>query len=333
MRKLLLAVLAMAAPSGAVEAQAPAVSLLPRPNPAFLADLTSDGAPMILASLPMSHAEMGPISDPVLMPQTGPATSIRPRLRPAAQAALGTTGLAPAESLRPKARAAGLAVAPSDVVQASVAVPQATPIPVAEAPVAQPTLLQRIMFRAPLGPGITEGARGALCGDPGITGESIAPVVSRVRGCGIPQAVKVTAIAGVRLSTPATIDCATALALKNWVTTGLKPAVGSEGGGVASLTVFGSYECRSVDGIRGAKISLHGQGKAIDIAGYTLANGKSVLVASDWRKPGADTRAMKVAYHAACGIFGTTLGPDGDRFHQTHMHFDTAQYTYGAYCH
>jgi hypothetical protein len=189
------------------------------------------------------------------------------------------------------------------------------------------------MFRAPLGAGITQGARGALCGDPGITGESIAPVVSRVRGCGIPQAVKVTAVAGVRLSTPATIDCATAVALKTWVETGLKPAVGSEGGGVASLNVFGTYECRPVDGIRGAKLSLHAQGKAIDIGGYTLANGKTVLVASDWRKPGEDPREMKVAYHAACGIFGTTLGPDGDRFHQNHMHFDTAQYNYGAYCH
>ncbi|MBI1219105.1 MAG: extensin family protein [Rhodobacteraceae bacterium] len=179
---------------------------------------------------------------------------------------------------------------------------------------------------------MTEGAKGALCGDPGIAGESIAPVVSRVRGCGIPVAVKVTAVAGVRLSTPATIDCPTAIALKNWVQTGLKPAVGTTGGGVATLTVFGSYECRPVDDIRGAKLSLHAQGKAIDIGGFTLANGKAIMVASDWRKPG-DGKLLKTAYHAACGIFGTTLGPDGDRFHQTHMHFDTAHYNGGAYCH
>ena len=330
MRKLLLAALALGAASGTVEAQAPAVSLLPRPNPAFLADLTLDGTPVILASLPMLHPETGPIDDTVLvLPQRGRLASIRPRLRPAEEAALGKATLTPAVSPRPMARPA----APALVAQAPAAQPQATPIPGAEASAAQPTLLQRVMFRAPVGPGLTEGARGALCGDPGITGESIAPVVSRVRGCGISEAVKVTAVAGVRLSTPATIDCATAVALKKWVVSGLKPAVGNEGGGVASLDVFGSYECRPVDGIRGAKLSLHALGKAIDIGGYTLANGKTVLVASDWRKPGEDTREMKVAYHAACGIFGTTLGPDGDRFHQTHMHFDTAQYNYGAYCH
>lgn len=325
MRKLLLATLALGAASGTVEAQAPAVSLVPRPNPAFLRDLTVNGAPVILASFQMQHPEIGPIDN--VPPQVSAVPTLRPQPRPA------QAMLAPAMSLRPQPRPAALNMVPKVAVQAPAVVAQATPLPASPAPAVQPTLLQRIMFRAPLGPGITQGARGALCGDPAITGESIAPVVSRVRGCGIPEAVKVTAVAGVRLSTPATIDCATAVALKNWVATGLKPAVGNEGGGVASLTVFGSYECRSVDSIRGAKLSLHAQGKAIDIGGYTLANGKSVLVASDWRRPGEDAREMKASYHAACGIFGTTLSPDGDRFHQTHMHFDTAHYNYGAYCH
>ena len=33
------------------------------------------------------------------------------------------------------------------------------------------------------------------------------------------------------------------------------------------------------------------------------------------------------------GIFGTTLGPDGDRYHKNHMHFDTADQRNGPYCH
>lgn len=41
---------------------------------------------------------------------------------------------------------------------------------------------------------------------------------------------------------------------------------------------------------------------------------------------------LRRMYKGACGIFGTTLGPDSDRFHQDHFHFDTAQYRSGSYC-
>ena len=32
------------------------------------------------------------------------------------------------------------------------------------------------------------------------------------------------------------------------------------------------------------------------------------------------------------GIFGTTLGPGSDGYHEDHMHFDTAHQRGGAYC-
>ena len=32
---------------------------------------------------------------------------------------------------------------------------------------------------------------------------------------------------------------------------------------------------------------------------------------------------MRAAHRAACGIFGTTLGPGSDGYHEDHLHFDT----------
>jgi hypothetical protein len=172
------------------------------------------------------------------------------------------------------------------------------------------------------------GRKGAVCGDPDIQGEVLAPITSRVRGCGIENPVRVTSVAGVTLSQSAIVNCQTARALKDWVATGLKPAFGRKE--VAGLRIAASYSCRPRNNIKGAKISEHGRGNAVDIAAIILANGKTVSVAEDWRRSAG--RPMKKAYRAACGTFGTTLGPDADRHHRDHLHFDMAAQRNGAYC-
>lgn len=168
--------------------------------------------------------------------------------------------------------------------------------------------------------------KGALCGDPGLRGEKLAPITGKVRGCGIEEPVRVTEVDGVRLSTPATLDCPTARALRQWVETGLKPAVGRAG--VAEIKVAAHYACRSRNNRPGAPISEHGRGRAIDIAGIRLGNGELVTVLGDYR----GSKVLQKARRAACGIFGTTLGPGSDRFHNDHLHFDTARHRNGPYC-
>ena len=42
--------------------------------------------------------------------------------------------------------------------------------------------------------------------------------------------------------------------------------------------------------------------------------------------------AMRKMHRTACGPFGTVLGPDSDRFHRDHFHFDTAKYRSGPFC-
>ncbi|WP_414896895.1 extensin family protein [Rhodovulum sp. YEN HP10] len=194
----------------------------------------------------------------------------------------------------------------------------------------------RLVTLASAGPrsqpsGVLTPRRGAVCGDPAIAGEMIAPIAGRIAGCGVDRPVRVRAVDGVALSQPVTVDCETARALRSWVSNGIKPAVGRLGGGVASLRVFAHYVCRPRNNQKGAKISEHGRGHAVDIGAVTLRNGRSLSVLDGWKDP-SQGGVLKQIHHAACGPFGTVLGPGADRFHQDHIHVDTARYRSGAYC-
>ncbi len=174
------------------------------------------------------------------------------------------------------------------------------------------------------------GRKGALCGDPAIRGTTIPPIVARVRGCGLQDAIRVTSVAGVKLTTPADIDCTTAKALKTWVTDGAVPAVGRRGGGLAALQVAASYACRPRNNQKGAKISEHGRGRAVDIGGFILANGTAVSVLKGWGSE-ANGTVLASMRKSACGTFNTLLGPGSDSHHRDHLHLDTARGR-GPYC-
>ncbi|MEZ5755781.1 MAG: extensin family protein [Paracoccaceae bacterium] len=167
-------------------------------------------------------------------------------------------------------------------------------------------------------------ADGFVCGDRAIRGEELARITSRVQGCGVEAPVRVTQVDGIRLTTPATIDCPTAIALKDWINAGVRPAFGRNE--VVELRIAASYICRTRNNRPGAKVSEHGRGKAVDVSGFIFADGRELSVARDYN------RQMRRAHRAACGIFGTTLGPGSDGYHEDHLHFDTASYRSGPYC-
>jgi hypothetical protein len=188
--------------------------------------------------------------------------------------------------------------------------------------------LQPISFRGSL-PSSRPG--GGLCGIAGLEGTQIDPITSSVAGCGVSAPVRVTYVDGVKLSQPAIMDCQTAHALHNWVQTGAKPAVGRKGGGITELRVAAHYVCRPRNHRAGARVSEHGRGRAIDISGVVLANGDVMSVRRDWRGS-SHSRALQQMHRAACGPFGTTLGPGSDGMHEDHFHFDTARHYGGPYC-
>jgi hypothetical protein len=241
-----------------------------------------------------------------------PKTSIRPMSRPATVQPLAAD--LPVETL--------LAAAPEMSRIRPLRRPEAQPVAAPEKP--RKGLLGLLGPRAKPAKKPKISRKGSVCGDPSIKGETIARITSKTRGCGIDDPVRVTSVNGVRLSQAATIDCPTARALNAWVETGLQPAFGRTK--VVELKVAAHYSCRTRNNVRGAKISEHGRGKAIDISGFVLSNGKEISVQGNFNK------TIRKAHKAACGIFKTTLGPGSDGYHEDHLHFDTASHRSGTYC-
>lgn len=157
------------------------------------------------------------------------------------------------------------------------------------------------------------------------------PAVTGPGGCGVRDAYVVTRAGGVDLSRPAIMTLRAARALDTWVRKGARPAVGNRGGGLVELTVAAHYACRTRNSRPGARLSEHAKGRAIDISSFVMADGSRISVLDGWRKSG-DSAILRRAFRAACGPFGTTLGPNADRFHQDHFHFDVADYRSGPYC-
>ena len=187
----------------------------------------------------------------------------------------------------------------------------------------QPAVSLQPVAALPKPPAPRLSLTGSVCGNPAIKGKPLKPITSRIKGCNVPEPVLVSSVAGVALSPAATINCAEAVALSTWVSKGLQPNYGNQ---VSRLTVVDSYACRPRNNVRGAKISEHGTGNAIDIAGWTLKTGKTYTVSSNY------TAQMRKAQRAACGIFHTTLGPGSDGYHENHLHFDVASYRGNPYC-
>jgi len=170
-------------------------------------------------------------------------------------------------------------------------------------------------------------SRGSVCGSNEIAGKAVADITARNPAYGIDNPVEITNVSGVELSTAAILNCETALKLSEYVENVAIPVIGNTGGGLVEMEVAASYVYRTRNSQRGARISEHALGNAIDISGFVLADGKELVVEEDWGL------AMVKELHAdACGTFGTVLGPEADRFHHNHFHFDTASYRSGPWC-
>jgi hypothetical protein len=260
----------------------------------------------------------GELANPVLM---------RPKLRPSAKALEAVKAALPRRpKLRPVSEQEEAMGRDAQIILASAAMG----LPNSLYPVTRPKgLAEKVMGERSKAK--RARAKGAVCGDPSIQGDVVGAVPGRFRGCGVKNAVKVRSVSGVVLSQSSIMDCGTAKALKKWVEKGVKPALGNRGGGVKSLRVAAHYACRTRNNKKNAKISEHGKGRAIDVSGIKLKNDEVITVLKGWRSA-KNGPALKRMHKAACGPFGTVLGPNADRYHQDHFHFDTARHRSGSYC-
>lgn len=246
-----------------------------------------------------------------------PETSLRPVLR--APAPAGAVSGQALERRRPVARP------PSEqVMLAAVGLPVTSPGRSLR-PYLRPDSVtqQAFLFKR-------KKRRGSVCGNIDIQGEEIGRVPGKLKGCGIAEAVRVTSVSGIRLSQPSVMTCEAAEALNAWAGKGVRPAF-KPLGKVDEMRVASHYACRTRNNQRGARISEHGKGKAIDISAFVLDTGREITVLEGWRG-GQERKALLRAWQAACGPFRTVLGPNSDRYHRDHFHIDVARYGGRAYC-
>ncbi len=155
-------------------------------------------------------------------------------------------------------------------------------------------------------------------------------------GCGVSKGYRVMSIAGIGFSEQATITCDLADTLNTWFQSSVQPTAQQiYGSQVVSIRVAASYACRARNNVRGARLSEHGQGDAIDIAAFTLANGREVVVLTGYYGSAQDQRFLRTIRAQACGPFHTVLGPGSDPFHRDHIHLDRQRERRGGgpYCH
>ncbi len=141
---------------------------------------------------------------------------------------------------------------------------------------------------------------------------------------------KINTIEGVRLSQPAYVSCAVANGFRTWIADIVQPAArAAYSASVSNITVAASYACRPRNGRKGAKLSEHGLGNAIDVSGFLLSDGTALSVESNYYRSSFLQRIRATA----CGLFKTVLGPGSDSSHRDHFHFDLANRRSGqSYC-
>jgi hypothetical protein len=153
-------------------------------------------------------------------------------------------------------------------------------------------------------------------------------------GCEVSNAWKVQSLGSVSFSRAATMNCGMADPLHGWLEDQVQPAAQkSFGESIVSMDVAASYSCRPRNNKRGAKMSEHGFGNAIDIAAFTLESGRKVTVLDGWHGSRDERRFLRTIHGEACEEFRTVLGPDADRHHRDHLHLDLQNRRNGSsYC-
>ena len=66
-------------------------------------------------------------------------------------------------------------------------------------------------------------------------------------------------------------------------------------------------------------------------AEFHLKDGTVITLLKGWNHP-EHGKLLRQMHKRACGPFGTVLGPESDRFHKDHFHFDVARHRGGPYC-
>ncbi|AEA67212.1 extensin-like domain-containing protein [Pseudomonas brassicacearum] len=127
----------------------------------------------------------------------------------------------------------------------------------------------------------------------------------------------------VALSSSFLASCPLAVAFALFERHGLQPAAAAVyRQKVTRVDHLGSFACRNMYGRENGSRSQHATASALDIAGFRLADGRTVSVLKDWPKDNADARFLRQARDGACDMFSVVLSPDYNAAHRNHFHLD-----------
>ena len=141
--------------------------------------------------------------------------------------------------------------------------------------------------------------------------------------CQIQDAVVITGGAARLEPLGAVMTCKEALAFAVWERQVVQPqALRLLGAKVVSIQHYGAFSCRRMYAGQDTSVSEHASADALDVAGFTLADGRRISVAGDWRDPGPKGAFLHAARDGGCGMFSVVLSPDYNAAHQNHLHLD-----------
>ena len=144
--------------------------------------------------------------------------------------------------------------------------------------------------------------------------------------CPLTNVVRVQG-AEVGLSSSFLASCPLAVAFALFERHALQPAAQQVyGQAVTRVDHLGSFACRNIYGREKAARSQHASASALDIAGFRLADGRSINVLRDWPKDNDDARFLRQVRDDACAMFNVVLSPDYNAAHRNHFHLDVGRW-------
>ena len=140
---------------------------------------------------------------------------------------------------------------------------------------------------------------------------------------GPPQGNPVGAVGPVAVKPVATLACPIVSVLDHWFAESVQPAaIRWFGARVVEIKQISAYSCRGMNGNPSAHISEHAFGNALDIAAFTLADGRRITVKDGWHGMPEEQGFLRDVEAAACQQFNTVLAPGSNVYHYDHIHVD-----------
>ena len=125
------------------------------------------------------------------------------------------------------------------------------------------------------------------------------------------------------LKPTATLACPIVSALDRWISDSVQPAAQRWfGARVVEIKQISAYSCRGMNGNPNAHISEHAFGNALDIAAFTLSDGRRISVKDGWHGLPEEQGFLRDVQGAACQQFNTVLAPGSNQYHYDHIHVD-----------